>query len=110
MSAVVVTSPAELAALVRAAVAAELDARGIAPPDEWVPLTKCGLPPTTVRRLLKAGTIRGRLVGRAKFVSRADLEKFMATDTRESVEPEVVLGAADAFEAARARGRARRSA
>ncbi len=101
MSAVVVISPADLVKIVRDAVREALDARGISSPDGgWVPLAKCGLPPTTLKALVKSGKVRGRKVGRANYVSAADVQRFMSEKPAEPAESNVVDLPVDRFERA----------
>lgn len=52
---------------------------------EWLPVLSCGYPATTVRGLVKRGTLRGKKVGRASYVHAADLAAWLASDARPSV-------------------------
>ena len=46
-------------------------------PAEWLPITACGLRPTTARRLIKGGTIEASRVGREILVSRASVARYI---------------------------------
>jgi len=49
------------------------DRKDVYSPDEFAELL--GVPPTTVRRWLREGRIRGRKIGRRWFVPHSELEK-----------------------------------
>ena len=64
---------------IRAALAELPTAVAPAGAPDWLPLKSCGLRPTTARRLLKAGVIEAARVGREVLVSRASVEKYIAS-------------------------------
>lgn len=115
MSALVVISVEELRRIVAEAVAEAL-ASGPRQSSEWVAVRRAGLPPTAIRRLARDGTLRSIILGRERFVSREDLEKYLeslAADSRKK-EPTVPRGTVahdpkDLFEVARVRARLRRA-
>ncbi len=114
MSAVVLLSPEELTRLIREAVRAELS-NGISrfrSAESWISIKATGLPPTTIRGLIKSGVLRAAKVGRELRINSADLESYMqnASVKKAKPEPAEVIEAGDAFEAARARARAERKA
>ncbi|MBX3201798.1 MAG: helix-turn-helix domain-containing protein [Labilithrix sp.] len=111
MSSVVVISPDELAKLIDAAVKKALDGASVRRSDSWISIKATGLPPTTIRKLIKKGTIRAAKVGRELRVNAEDVHNYLVSASEAKADPEPeVIEAADTFEAARARARARRSA
>lgn len=111
MSAVVVISPDELAKLIGDAVKEAMNGAASIRCDSWVSIKSTGLPPTTIRGLIKKGILRAAKVGRELRVNAGDVENYMrAASTRKpEPEPAAVVEAGDAFELARARARARRA-
>lgn len=109
-------TPEQLAEIVREAVRAELTNgfSRLRSKAEWVPCKKAPIPRTTLDRLRDEGVVRSRKVGRDVYFHAGDLEAWMAqAPAMKKAEPEPaakVVDGADAFEAARARARARRSA
>lgn len=112
MSSVVVVSPDELAKLIDAAVKKALNGASVRRSDSWISINATGLPPTTIRKLIKKETIRAAKVGRELRVNAEDVQNYLvsASAKKPESEPAEVIEAADAFEAARVRARARRSA
>ncbi|MCW5836586.1 MAG: helix-turn-helix domain-containing protein [Labilithrix sp.] len=112
MSAVVVISPEDLEKLIERAVRKALDEAGATrTSEEWVSIKATGLPPTTVRKLIKQGAIRAAKIGRELRVNAHDLRSHVQSSI---VEPKdeasnVVELPSDPFEAARVRARARRA-
>lgn len=108
---IVVISPDELAKLIDAAVKRALDGAAMNRPDSWIAIKVTGLPPTTVRKLIKNGTIRAAKVGRELRVNAEDVQNYLlsASTKKSDPEPAEVIETADAFEAARARARTRRA-
>lgn len=114
MNAIVVLTPQQLVEIVREAVRAELP-NGFSRirSGSWISIKATGLPPLSVRKLIKDGKIRAAKVGRELRVNADDVEAFMAEASAKPApepEPAQVVESVDAFEAARARARARRTA
>lgn len=105
-----IRAEAEARALALEALALELE-RGAAVGPAWLRLGDVPLPRTSVRKAIGAGEIRASKVGRELYVSREDVDRFLAS----KVVTKAVAGApdelpADRFEAACARARARKAA
>lgn len=106
---IVVLTAEQLAALIRDAVREALNGSSSIRSDSWISIRQTNLPPTTVRKLIKKGTIRAAKVGRELRVSCEDVERYMKEASAKKPEPEPaeVVEATDAFERASARARAR---
>lgn len=57
--------------------------------DAWISIRDTGLPPKTVRRLLKTGALEGRRVGREWRVSRASVDAYMRAEAPAEGEADV---------------------
>lgn len=82
-------------------------------PATWPTRKTCGLPPSTVDRLIRSGDLRAAKIGREHRLHPDDLRKVLAAAVvapknaeTTAEEPEAV----DPFERARQRARARRAA
>ncbi|MBX3221669.1 MAG: helix-turn-helix domain-containing protein [Labilithrix sp.] len=114
MSTVIVVSPEDLERLIERAVKKALaEAGALRAQDAWIPIKATGLPPTTVRKLIKSGAIRASKIGRELRVNMDDVRKHVQSSIVEPKAEESNVVAmpepADPFEAARARARARRA-
>jgi hypothetical protein len=47
------------------------------PDGEWLPIAEAPLAKKTIRRLVRTGAIRGRLVAGRWYIERADLARYM---------------------------------
>jgi len=97
------TMALDLARLADGLLAEGDDAPAAPAADAWISIRDTGLPPKTVRRLLKTGALEGRRVGREWRVSRASVDAYMrAEDPAEGADP---LDAELGLVAGRGRGR-----
>lgn len=114
---IIVTTAEELAKLIEAAVARAL-ANGSSvrrsEADAWVSIKSTGLPPTTVRRLIRDGKLRSLKIGRELRVSSEDLRAHLLEleekQKAKKAEPEpAVVPAGNVFDQALARAKMRRA-
>jgi hypothetical protein len=55
----------------------------------WIPIASCGMPARTVRAAAHRGEVAVRRIGRADFIERADLDKWIGAQPRATAAPTV---------------------